>query len=44
VADRTAELATKTAELERVNKVFVGRELRMRELKEQIAELEKKRS
>jgi PAS domain S-box-containing protein len=42
VADRTAELAAKAAELERVNRVFVGRELRMRELKEQIAELEKK--
>jgi PAS domain S-box-containing protein len=42
VAERTAELAAKAAELERVNKVFVGRELRMRELKEQIAELEKR--
>jgi PAS domain S-box-containing protein len=41
VAERTAELSAKAAELERVNKVFVGRELRMRELKEQIAELEK---
>jgi len=42
VSERTAELAAKAAELERVNKVFVGRELRMRELKERIAELEKK--
>ena len=42
VAQRTAELSTKTAELERINKVFVDRELRMRELKERIAELEKK--
>ncbi len=41
VAQRTAELSTKTADLERINKVFVDRELRMRELKERIAELEK---
>ncbi|MBN1663736.1 MAG: PAS domain S-box protein [Deltaproteobacteria bacterium] len=43
VAERTAELTTKTAELERINKVFVERELRMRELKEKIAELEKQK-
>jgi ligand-binding sensor protein len=42
VAQRTAELSAKTAELEKINKVFVDRELRMRELKERIAELEKK--
>jgi PAS domain S-box len=42
VAQRTAELKAKTTELERINKVFVDRELRMRELKERIAELEKK--
>ncbi len=42
VADRTVELATKAAELEQLNKVFVGRELRMRELKAQIAELERR--
>jgi PAS domain S-box-containing protein len=42
VAQRTAELSTKTADLERINKVFVDRELRMRELKERISELEKK--
>jgi ligand-binding sensor protein len=42
VAQRTAELSTKTAELERMNKVFVDRELRMRELKARIAELEAK--
>ncbi len=41
VAQRTAELMTKTAELERINKVFVERELRMRELKKRIEELEK---
>ena len=40
VAQRTAELSAKTAELEKINKVFVDRELRMRELKERIAELE----
>jgi PAS domain S-box-containing protein len=42
VAQRTAELTAKTVELERINKVFVDRELRMRELKARIAELEKK--
>jgi PAS domain S-box-containing protein len=41
VAQRTAELSAKTAELEKINKVFVNRELRMRELKARIAELEK---
>lgn len=41
VARRTAELTAKTAELQRVNKVFVDRELRMRELKMRIEELEK---
>ncbi len=42
VAARTEELLAKTTELERINKIFVDRELRMRELKERIAELEKK--
>jgi len=42
VVERTAELLTKTEELERINKVFVERELRMRELKARVAELEKK--
>ena len=41
VAERTADLTVRTAELERINKVFVDRELRMRELKARIAELEK---
>jgi PAS domain S-box-containing protein len=41
VANRTAELTAKTNQLERINKTFVDRELRMRELKERIAELEK---
>jgi C4-dicarboxylate-specific signal transduction histidine kinase len=42
VQERTAELAAKNAELERMNRIFVGRELRMIELKGQIRELEKK--
>ncbi|HLZ20246.1 MAG TPA: PAS domain S-box protein, partial [Smithellaceae bacterium] len=42
VAKRTAELAAKNAELERFNRVFVDRELRMRELKARIDELERK--
>ena len=42
VRQRTKELETKTEELERLNKVFVGRELRMKELKEKIAELERR--
>ncbi len=44
VVERTAELTAKTAELERLNQVFVGRELRMRELKDRIAELERQRT
>jgi PAS domain S-box-containing protein len=40
VVERTAQLSAKTAELERMNRVFVDRELRMRELKTRIAELE----
>jgi len=42
VAKRTAELSAKNEELERLNRVFVDRELRMRELKARIEELEKK--
>jgi PAS domain S-box-containing protein len=41
VKDRTAELEKRNSELERMNKAFVGRELRMMELKEKIKELEK---
>ncbi|HNZ65256.1 MAG TPA: PAS domain S-box protein [Smithella sp.] len=41
VAQRTAELTAKTNELERINKVFVDRELRMRALKKRIAELDR---
>jgi len=41
VKDRTKELERRNYELEQMNKAFVGRELRMAELKERIAELEK---
>jgi len=42
VKERTAELEAKNAELARLNKIFIGRELRMVELKERIKELEGK--
>jgi PAS domain S-box-containing protein len=42
VKDRTAEIEKKNTELERMNKLFVGRELRMIELKGKIATLEEK--
>lgn len=44
VQERTAELEEKYAELERLNKLFVGRELRMVELKERISKLEERPS
>lgn len=40
VKERTAELEEKNAELGRLNRIFVGREMRMIELKERIRELE----
>jgi nitrate/nitrite-specific signal transduction histidine kinase len=40
VEERTAELHDKNDELERLNRIFVGRELRMIELKERIKQLE----
>lgn len=40
VLERTAELEEKNRELKRLNKLFVGRELRMAELKKRIKELE----
>lgn len=40
VKARTAELETKIAEIERMNRIFVGRELKMAELKEKIKNLE----
>jgi chromosome segregation ATPase len=42
VQERTAELEDKNAELERMNKLFVGREIRMAELKQDIKKLEDK--
>ena len=39
---RTEEVNSQNLELERMNKLFVGRELRMRELKNIIKELNKK--
>lgn len=41
VKERTAELIKKKTELERVNKFMVGRELKMKELKEEIKKLQK---
>lgn len=40
VIERTEELKIKNSELERLNKIFVGRELRMIELKTRIKELQ----
>jgi len=42
VRERTAELAERNEELQRMNKLFVGRELRMVELKERVKELEER--
>ena len=44
IAERTAELKNAIAGLEEMNRVFVGRELKMVELKRRIALLEKERS
>lgn len=41
VHERTAELEEKNTELHTMNRIFVGRELKMKELKERISELEK---
>lgn len=41
VKQRTAELEEKNIELARMNRIFVGRELKMIEMKERIRELEK---
>jgi PAS domain S-box-containing protein len=41
VKERTAELEKKITEIKRLNRIFVDRELRMKELKEKIWELEK---
>ncbi|MDD4902314.1 MAG: PAS domain-containing protein [Patescibacteria group bacterium] len=42
IAERTAELAARVKELESVNKSMVGRELKMMELKKEIADLKKR--
>lgn len=42
VRERTRELERRNYQLEQMNKVFVGRELKMAELKERIRELEKR--
>ncbi len=42
VKERTDELEQKIAALDKMNRLFVGRELRMKELKEKIAQLEGK--
>ncbi|PKN17014.1 MAG: hypothetical protein CVU71_17870 [Deltaproteobacteria bacterium HGW-Deltaproteobacteria-6] len=42
IGERTAELRSTIAQLEDLNRVFVGRELKMMELKKRIAELEGK--
>ena len=44
IKERTAELTNAIDLLEETNRTFVGRELRIIELKEQIAELEKKKT
>jgi len=43
VEERTKKLKEKTEKLERMNKLFVDRELRMKELKEEIKKLKRKR-
>ena len=40
VKERTAELEKKNAELKRYNKLFVGREFRIKELRDKVKELE----
>ncbi|MEA1935375.1 MAG: PAS domain-containing protein [Thermodesulfobacteriota bacterium] len=42
VKERTSELEEKNAELERMNDVFVGREFRIKELRDRVKELELK--
>ncbi|MGE0090301.1 MAG: PAS domain S-box protein [Bacteroidales bacterium] len=42
IKERTQDLENKNDELERMNKLFIGRELRIKELREKIKELENK--
>ena len=42
VKDRTAELDKRTQELEKLNRLFVDREFRIKELTDRVKELEKK--
>jgi len=42
VKDRTTELKEKVTELERMNDLFVGREFRIKELRDRVKELELK--
>ena len=42
VTERTAELAHKNAELEHFNKLFIDREFRIKELRDQVARLHKR--
>ena len=42
VKQRTEEVSLKNEELQRMNKLFVGRELKMKELKNLIKELQQK--
>lgn len=44
ITERTKELSDRVTELERINKVMVGRELKMIELKNEIAKLKKSRA
>jgi len=44
VKDRTIDLETKNNELARMNKMFVGREIRMAELKEQLSALKREKN
>jgi PAS domain S-box-containing protein len=44
VKERTKDLESKISEIQRMNKLFVGRELRMKELKEKIIQLENRLS
>jgi len=41
VKERTVELEKKNVELERFNKLFIGREFRIKELRDKVKELEK---